>query len=141
MPSSLEKVLKAVADQVDDKPEKEASSKTSKKTSGWKVFFYVIGAVILIAVAVIPAILARRRAAKIAHERDTLLEEKKQLELKAKLEQEEKARGDLRVDVAAKRLEAEALQKKIEGLEVKRKKFADSVSAITDWSDIPEWSD
>jgi hypothetical protein len=137
----LKKVLDSLSKAVDKTGGEGGAERAEKKTSGWKVFFLVIGGIILIAAAMIPAILARRKAAKLAHERDVLLEEKKQLQLKAKLEGEGKARKDIRDEISGKRLEATAIQKKIDDLDIKRKRFSDSVSAITDWGDIPTWGE
>lgn len=107
-----------------------------KPTTGKSTIVMVVVMLITIALAAIPAILARRKAARLAHEKDLLLEEQ------AQARANEKA-GQLNVDIiAAKRKQAEAsaaiegLDSELAALQEKRDAFATRIGEITSWDQL-----
>lgn len=117
--SALKKILGSLA-------EKEEG----KQPSGWKAFFLIIGAIILVALVAIPIVLARRKAAKVAHERDVLLEEKEHLAATETVEPNNEKREELKADVERIDTEIATLDAKLEELGGARDKFHDDLSAL-----------
>jgi hypothetical protein len=114
----------------------KAVGNKEKPSSPWMGVLYVFLAFIVIGLVALPAILARRRAAKIAHERDLLLEERKQARVREKdsaLEEEKKAASDAAQDAQIKIID---LENEAETLRDKRDDFIKSLSGITSWEEL-----
>lgn len=124
MNEALDKILKA------------ATGTKEQPASPWTGVLYVFLALLVVALAALPAILARRRAAQIAHERDVLLEEQHQrdvLAVAAELREEAQVHMG-KADQAG--LCAQALEKELEELQEKRQAFEAAMSTITTWEDL-----
>lgn len=126
--SALKKILARLSDSSGDKP------------SGWKAFWLIIGAVILVAVVAIPVIIARRKAAKVAHERDVLIEEKQHLEVSEELESNRTEQEELKQKQEERKKAISELDAKLEELEGARKKFQQELDMLLNWDSEPPTS-
>tara|TARA_Y100000310_G_C20013491_1_gene504032 strand:+ start:140 stop:514 length:375 start_codon:yes stop_codon:yes gene_type:complete len=107
-----------------------------KPASPWTGALYVFLALIAVALAALPAILARRKAAKLAHQVDTLKEEKNQAELKALDENFESQAKHYVAEAARLGQEISEIDKQLEVHKDARDEFSVSLDAITDWGDL-----
>jgi hypothetical protein len=114
----------------------KAVGSKEQPSSPWMGVLYVFLAFIVIGLVALPAILARRKAAKIAHERDLLLEERNQARVRekdAELEIEKSAASDA---AQAAQIKIIDLEKEAETLRDKRDDFVQSLAGITSWENL-----
>ena len=109
---------------------------TDAKTPAWVV-------VLLFALLVIGAglsgtllVLRRRKYAKLVHERNVLLEEKKAAVAQAELAGNEKERKSLEAKKKALEKRAAKIDEKRKGLDAKHELVKKALEGVTDWSDL-----
>lgn len=115
---------------------KKAVGTQEKPASPWTGVLYVFLSVVAIALAALPAILARRKAALMAHELDKLREEKKKAEnlaLIGNLEDQSKEHlGNI------KKIDENMAKvgKLLDAMDEKRQKFEAGLAEVTSWGDL-----
>tara|TARA_Y100000310_G_scaffold330901_1_gene403456 strand:- start:14 stop:394 length:381 start_codon:yes stop_codon:yes gene_type:complete len=114
----------------------KAVGSKEKPASPWTGVLYVFLSILALALMALPVILARRKAAKIAHERDVLLEEKRVAEDRAQDGQWKEQADEYAVRAKLAAAEATVLDEKLDKLHERREKFAQSLESITSWEDL-----
>jgi len=104
--------------------------------SPWTGVLYVFLALLAVALAALPVILARRKAAKMAHKVDMLEEEKKQAELRTTDESFEAQAQHYAQEAERIKKEIAAIDEDITSSNTKKDGFAASLATITSWDDI-----
>ncbi len=119
---------------------KDLLSKTvgtkEKPANPWVGVIYTILSILGIALAALPVILARRKAAKVAHERDVLLAEREDAKVKKEEADIIAEKTELEEEVARIEDKLADLTLQIAGLHNKRRDFTKAISEITEWKDL-----
>ena len=117
---------------------KGATGTSEKPASPWTGVLYVFLSLLAIALAALPAILARRKAAKLAHQIDKLEEEKNHAEALALDKNLEGQTREHTQKVEDLKVEIKEVDTRLNDLNKTRLSFANKLETITSWEGLDD---
>jgi hypothetical protein len=115
---------------------KAAAGTKEKPASPWGTLVMVVIVVITVALSAIPAILARRKAARLAHERDLLLEERERSRMNEISTLRDSDIAGARQRQAEATVALEEVEAELASAQKTRDSFAASLQEITSWDQL-----